>query len=270
MQDDTQQQQQQYQQEAETKMDDVGGGGGGARIGMRKTRMALAASSKRPCDDGKEMDEEKLDEMLGDYLYRRNDMNESAFLEKIIKFQVTNRKQFVLKFIQKAIDGGKGERCANIIPKLLNEYILLSQELDAGFVEFFKGYTFEDNPQIAQATAGLLAPLLVENELNFSSVLGWILLDTLDNQPQDDMLKFYDGDGIRNYIRNSKTMTKAMELLAHLFKELKEVCFEDGEYVMKLLVEYDFDIGQFVNQNDLGKREEIMTEWKSKYGLAFA
>merc|ERR1712129_26577 len=156
-------------------------------------------------------------------LHRRNDMNASAFMEKIIKFQINDRQKFVLRFIQKAIDGGKGETLSNIVPKLLNEYILLSQELDAGFDAFFKGYTFEDNPQIAQATAQLLAPLLVENELNFSSVLQWILLDTLSNQPQDDMLKFYDGDGVRNYIRNSQTISKAMELLAHLFKELKEV-----------------------------------------------
>merc|ERR1712048_104562 len=190
MQENTQQQQPSYQQE-ETKMDDIGGGS--ARIGMRKTRAALSASSKRPCDDGKEMDEEKQDEMLGDYLYRRNDMNESAFLEKIIKYQVPNRQKFAQKFIEKAIDGGKGERLADIVPKLLNEYILLSEELDAGFIAFFKAYTEQDNPQIAQGSAELLAPLLVDHELNFAAVLEWILLDTLANQPQDNMLEFYEG-----------------------------------------------------------------------------
>merc|ERR1712039_372627 len=157
-----------------------------------------------------------------------------------------------------------------IVPKLLNEYILLSEELDAGFIAFFKAYTEQDNPQIAQGSAELLAPLLVDHELNFASVLEWILLDTLANQPQDNMLEFYEGDGIRNYIRKSQTITKAMELLACLFKELKEACFDDSQYVQKLIVEYEFSIEPYINRKDLDNKDDVRTEWVDKHGLKFA
>jgi len=249
----------------EKKMDDTE-----VRIGMRKVRIALSASSKRPCDDGKEFDDETADELLGDYLYNRNGVNTNAFMEKIIKYKLQNRSKFVLKFIQKAVDGGKGEKLSDILPKLLNEYILLSSELDGGFIEFFRGYTFEDNPQIAKGTSALLAPLLVDNELNFNDVTEWILLDTYDNQPDDDMLKFYDGDGVRNYIRGPGNVTKAMELIAMLMKDLKEACFEDSQYVPKLIKEYDFSIDQYINKKDLDKIDEIKAGWIEKYGLQFA
>jgi len=242
------------------------------QIGKRKTRMTLSSASKRPCDVGKELSEEALDELLGDYLYNRNGVNMKEFISKIRKYKIegSRAKKFVLKFIQKAIDGSKGERFSDIIPKLLSEYILLSSELDEGFVLFFKGYTFEDNPLISKATAELLAPLLVDNELNFNDVLQWILLDTLQNQPKDDMLKFYEGDGVRNYIRKSQTITKALELLAFLFKELKEACFDDSDYVKKLIVGYNFKIDDYMNQKDINKKDEIQTEWIQKYGLQFA
>eukprot|EP00486_Rosalina_sp_Unknown_P008279 CAMPEP_0201594150 /NCGR_PEP_ID=MMETSP0190_2-20130828/191549_1 /ASSEMBLY_ACC=CAM_ASM_000263 /TAXON_ID=37353 /ORGANISM="Rosalina sp." /LENGTH=926 /DNA_ID=CAMNT_0048053643 /DNA_START=115 /DNA_END=2893 /DNA_ORIENTATION=+ len=146
---------------------------GAIEIGRRKRRTALSSGSDRPCSNGKSVDEDVLDELTGDYLYVRNSVNEQKFLSTLVTYKVEDRKKFVLKFIQKAIDGGKGERLGGLIPKLLNEYILLSNELDAGFIEFFTGYTFEDNPQLALNTAQLLAPLIVDNEINFTDVLEW-------------------------------------------------------------------------------------------------
>eukprot|EP01084_Bolivina_argentea_P064889 118288_1 len=242
----------------------------GIQIGRRKERMALSSSSKRPCDEGKSADEEVLSDLCGDYLYNRNNMNIDNLLTKLIKYEIKSRTKFVLRFIQKAVDGGKGERLADIIPRFLNEYVLIPQELDVGFVEFFKGYTMEDNPQISSACSQLLAPLIVDNELNFTDVLEWILLDTREKQPQDDMLQYYDGDGVRNYIRKSKSITKAMELLGCLLKELKDSNFEDSQYVPKLVVAYDFKIDRYINKKDVANKEEIRKEWISKYGIQFA
>lgn len=240
-------------------------------IGQKKSRTSLNDKSNRPCTSGKSVDEDVIEELTGDYVYNRNGTNQNKFVSTLIKYKLDDdRSDFMKKFIVKAIDGGKGERLALIIPKLLNEYIILNDELDGGFIEFFKMYTQQDNPQIAVATAQLLAPLIVDNEINFIDVLEWILLDTYDKQPQDDFLKFYDGDGIRNYVKKSKTITKALELIAALFKELKEANFEDGEYVDKLIKKYNFSVDKYINKDDLGKKDEIKTEWKNKYGLKFA
>eukprot|EP00483_Globobulimina_turgida_P012558 UN12581 len=200
-------------------------------------------------------------------------MTTDKFLESIVKYNMGDGKQrskFVLQFIQKAVDGSRGEKLSSVFGTLLNEYILLPSELDSGFIAFFKGYTFEDDPLLSLSTSQLVAPLIVDQELNFSQVLEWILLDTFENQPKDEFLKFYEGDGIRNYIKKSKTITKAMELLAYLFKELKEANFEDSQYVNKLIVGYDFKIGPFLNQEDVQNEDAIQTEWISKYGLQFA
>eukprot|EP00484_Ammonia_sp_Unknown_P010283 CAMPEP_0197072268 /NCGR_PEP_ID=MMETSP1384-20130603/210010_1 /TAXON_ID=29189 /ORGANISM="Ammonia sp." /LENGTH=970 /DNA_ID=CAMNT_0042511085 /DNA_START=86 /DNA_END=2995 /DNA_ORIENTATION=- len=231
-------------------------------IGQRKRRTALGASSERPCDHGKALSEERMEELSGDYLYFRNNINAQALISNLITYQLEKRSQFVLKFIQKAIDGGKGERLANVIPKLLDEYILVANELDAGFIEFFKGYTYEDNPQLAMNTAQLLAPLIVDNELSFADVLQWILLDTRQHQDAE-MLKFYDGDGMRNYVksRTPTKITKVLALLGELLKELKEACFDDSQYVNKLLSSYNFTIDEYVNQNDLANKDEVQNEW---------
>jgi len=237
-------------------------------IGRKKSRMALSASSARPCDDGKTADEDKMYDIMGNYLNVK--ANAETTIAEIVSYKMENRVKFILSTIQRAIDGDKGERLSQLIPKLLDEYILLSSELDEALIEFFKGYTFEDNPQINKLTPKLLAPLLVDNELDFSDLLQWILLDTRDNQPDDDMLKFYDGDGVRNLIRNSKTITKALDLLGYLLKELKEVAFDDSEYTKKLLIEHNFAIDSYMDQSDLANKESVQQEWVKKYGLTFA
>lgn len=236
-------------------------------IGRRKSRVALSASSARPCDDGKTPDEEKLSDLMGDFLGMR--ANEQDTIKKLVSYKMADRVGFIHSTIQRAIDSGKGERLSQFIPKLLDEYILLSAELDEAFIKFFSGYTYEDNPQINKLTPQLLAPLLVDNELDFSELLGWIVLDTRNNQPEDE-LEYYDKDGIRNCIRGSKTITKALELLGYLFKELKEVCFDDSEYVKKLLTEHRFEIDNFMDQSDLANKAAVQKEWIDKYGLKFA
>jgi len=237
-------------------------------IGMRKSRMALSASIARPCDDGKTPDEDKLYDIMGNYLNMK--ANVETTIAELVSYKIQNRVDFIRSNIQRAIDGDKGERLSQLIPKLLDEYILLSTELDDAFIAFFKGYTYEDNPQINKLTPKLLAPLLVDAELNFSDLLQWILLDTRENQPDDDMLEYYDGDGVRNLIRNSKTITKALDLLGYLFKELKEVAFEDSDYTKKLLIEHNFAIDRYMDQSDLANMQSVKEEWVDKYGLKFA
>jgi len=267
---------------AEEKYDDYGYGGGfennmaanpavesaSLGIGRRKSRMALSASSARPCDDGKTPDEDKMYDIMGEFLSGQAKVLDT--ISKIVSYKMENRVKFIHSTIQRAIDGDKGERLSQLIPKLLDEYILLPSELDEALIEFFKGYTFEDNPQINKLTPKLLAPLIVDNELDFSDLLQWMLLDTRDNQPDDDMLKFYDGDGVRNLIRNSKTITKALDLLGYLLKELKEVAFDDSDYAKKLLIEHNFAIDGYMDQSDLANKESVQQEWVKKYGLTFA
>jgi len=235
-----------------------------ASIGRRKTRTALSASSERPCDTGKAADEEKLNDLIGDFLGMR--ANAEKTMETILSLKIDDRKQFVFQFIQRAVDDGKGERLASLLPKLLDGYVILPSELDAAFVQWFEGYTMEDNPQINKLTPQLLGNLLCDNEINFGDVLRWILLDTRANQPEG-MLEFYQGDGMRNYIRGSKTITKALDLLALLFKELKEICFENGNYVAELVDAFNFKIDDYMNEQDAGRKEEVYAEWVKSYDL---
>jgi len=238
---------------------------GKAGIGRRKSRMSLSASSVRPCSDGKAADEEKLSDLIGDYLGMR--ANEEATMAAIMALKITDRVGFVFNLIQRAVDDGKGERLSSLLPKLLNDYVVLPKELDAAFEKWFSAYTFEDNPQINQLTPQLVGNLLVDNEISFDALLRWVLLDTRGNQPDDDMLQYYDGDGMRNYIRNSESITKALDLLGLLFKELKEICFENGDFVAELVAEFDFKIDDFINQKDAAKKNEIYAEWVEAYGL---
>lgn len=238
---------------------------GKAGIGRRKSRMSLSASSVRPCSDGKAADEEKLSDLIGDYLGMR--ANEEATMAAIMALKITDRVGFVFNLIQRAVDDGKGERLSSLLPKLLNDYVVLPKELDAAFEKWFSAYTFEDNPQINKLTPQLVGNLLVDNEISFDALLRWVLLDTRGNQPDDDMLQYYDGDGMRNYIRGSESITKVLDLLGLLFKELKEICFENGDFVAELVAEFDFKIDDFINQKDAAKKNEIYAEWVEAYGL---
>jgi len=239
--------------------------GGAPSIGRRKERVSLSASSARPCDEGKAADEDKLGDLIGDYLSMKT--NEEATMKAIMALKIEDRTTFVFTLIQRAVDDGKGERLSSLLPKLLDDYVVLASELDAAFEKWFKGYTFEDNPQINKLTPQLLGNLLVDHEVNFDDVLRWVLLDTRANQPDDDMLQYYEGDGMRNYIRGSQSMTKALDLLALLFKELKEICFENGDYVKDLVTAFDFKIDAFMNEKDLERKEEVYAEWVESYGL---
>jgi len=243
-------------------------GGGSAAIGRRKTRLSLSRSAKRPCSEGKEADEEKLGDIMGEYLGGR--VNEQSTLKALQSYRIEDRSKFILSIIRRAVDGGKGERLSQLVPKLLDQYILVPSELDGAFIEFFKGFTMEDNPQINKLAPQLLAPLLVDNELDFSELMEWVLLDIRANQQPDDLEFYAPGDGVRNFIRGSKTITKALELIGYLFREMKEVCFEDQDYVKKLLAAHSFAIDRFMDQNSISNKEAVKEEWVGKYNLKFA
>ena len=204
---------------------------------------------------------------MGNYLQSK--ANAQDTIAQLTTYRIEDRTAWMLSNIQRAIEGGRGERFGELITKLMDQYIITSAELDGALKKYFSGYTEQDNPQINKQTPQLLAPLVVDNEVDFTDLMDWMLLDTRDNQ-DEVMLQYYMGDGIRNCIRNSKTITAALELLGYLFKEMKEVAFTDQQYVKKLLVAHKFEMQRFMVQEQLSQSEEVEKEWREKYGLAFA
>eukprot|EP01084_Bolivina_argentea_P232474 391819_1 len=227
--------------------------------------------SHRPCSEGKKLTDDQFDKLTNDYF--SNKTNRIIFMKHMTKYKILNRKLFLNKLVHRAITYQQTELLSLLLPLLLDDYIILSIELDDCFIEYFSNYTCTeiDDPKINIYCASLLAQLITDEEIKFNDVLKWIVLDVRANQPNDDMLQWYKGDGVRNYINNNKTITKAMDFLANLLLQLKATKFNNSKFCTQLISSSDFRFENYLNQNDWYKDYNyIFHEWKITYGLLFA
>ena len=233
-----------------------------ANIPYEISSLCLLFYFKIPC----------LGDLMTTYLSKTNQTSTTNELLTILnKYRLNNKVIFIYQLVSKVTDMCTTEKSIHSILRLLECGIISKNELENGFTKFFQGYTWEDNPKLALHTSQLLAPLIVENVIKFPNALQWALLDIRKNQNKD-MLQFYDGDGMRNYIKGSNSITIALEFLAMLILELNNWKWEDKKYVKTLIDKCQFNVDQYINQQDLVlcKTDKIRTEWINQYNLQFA
>eukprot|EP01084_Bolivina_argentea_P258479 435774_1 len=224
--------------------------------------------SQRPCISGSLLTGDKFD-TWANYFFQHDAQN-YIWLNQIKEHKICDRKEFLRELIYRAIGRCKCEQLSCLISLLLDEHILFMDELDECFISFFEHYSEEDDPKINIYTAQLIAPLIIHRELSFDDILKWIILDIRSNQPIDGMLKWYKADGIRNYIKQSKTITMAMDFLARLLKQIKQIKPDDCICAKYLLENSNFILSNYINQNNKNDIYNIKQEWIQKYELQFA